>query len=101
VHAGYRQRGLRGPASKGATVDWGLLEHQMTALGDAVGDGTRHADEAAERARRALARLDALERLLGADLPAVVHRGRPQRASLHRSPLADLFRDTERVRRPD
>jgi hypothetical protein len=92
---------FRKPTSKGATVDWGLLEQQITALGDAVGDEARHAAEAAERARRALARLDALQRLLADDPPAVVQRGRPQRASLHRSPLADLFRDTERVRRPD
>jgi hypothetical protein len=100
-------------------VNWERLEQQITALGDVVSDGARHAADAAERARRSLASLDALERLLAADplplserdrpqvdppLDAEPRAGasrRPQRASMHRSPLADLFRDTERVRRPD
>jgi hypothetical protein len=101
-------------------VNWGRLDQQITALGDVVGDGARHAADAAERARRSLASLDALERLLAADPPRLPERDRPpvdpppvdaepraanshrpQRASMHRSPLADLFRDTERVRRPD
>ena len=106
-------------------MDWARLERQIEAIGDALGDGARHASAEAERAQRSLARLDALERLIAATPapapmsapappepeqpeseppepepepagaePRLARPARPQRASLHRSPLADLFRDT-------
>jgi len=91
-------------------VDWGRLDRQLAALGEAVADEARSCVGDAERARRSLARLETLERLLATrsgdlvaspladELQREAH-GRPQRASLHESPLADLFRDTEHARR--
>ena len=87
-------------------MDWEPLERQLAALGAAVAEGARSSADDAERASRSLERLTALERLLGPSADEVCETepsgpAGPRRASLHRSPLADLFRDTDLARRPD
>jgi hypothetical protein len=92
-------------------MQWARLDSQIAAIREAVDSGVRAADEDVERAGRALERLAALERLLAstpspassrapaddAAAPEPAAPVAPGRASLHRSPLADLFAATEPV----